>query len=198
MNRVIYWPFALPDRRLADASRWLCSALADLGIEAHVDPWLTLDGHRPADLMGAELLFVGGGTTSKLARHVFDHGFGAAVRNHVGTGGNYYGGSAGALLACDSIALSALADGDAVAARDYRGLGLVHGVTVLPHANAFAVDSQHEWSTSLGQRLLAIPEASGVKIGDATCSVIGGQPVTFVDGNRITVYQPGEMISLDT
>lgn len=198
VDRVIYWPFALPDSRIAAAPGWLAAALADLGIEARVDAWPSLEGHHPDDLDAADLLFVGGGTTSKLARHVRDYGFAQAVRDYVADGGRYYGGSAGALLASDSIALSALSDGDADAAMQDGGLGLVPGITVLPHADTVAVEDQHRWSIKLGRRLLAVPEASGVRISGPVCAVLGPEPVDVVDGPRRASYPLGAVIALGT
>ncbi|MGA8112543.1 MAG: Type 1 glutamine amidotransferase-like domain-containing protein [Actinocatenispora sp.] len=197
VRRVLYWPFALSDARVADAPEWLRAALADLGIDARVDAWLSLDGHAPAEIDGVDLLFVGGGTTSKLARHVHDLGFDQAVRDHVANGGRYYGGSAGALLACESIAVCALADGDADAAVHDTGLGLVPRVTVLPHADTLAVEDQHAWSTRLGQPFLAVPEAGGVVFTGTTCTVIGPGAVEIVDGGTRTTWPPGALIPWD-
>ncbi|HEY3502084.1 MAG TPA: Type 1 glutamine amidotransferase-like domain-containing protein [Actinocatenispora sp.] len=197
VGRMVYWPFALPDSRIAQAPAWLRAGLDELGIDVEVDAWSSLDGHRPADLGAADLLFVGGGTTSKLARHVHEHRFDQAVRDFVDAGGRYYGGSAGAVLAGASIAVGALADDDdPAAATDDRGLGLVPGVGLLPHANIFAAADQQSWSTTLGQPLLAIPEAGGVRVAGASGTVLGPDPVDLVDGAGRTTYQPGEVVPL--
>ncbi len=194
VRRVVYWPFALPDERIPAAPDWFEAGLAELGIEVEVDPWSSLAGHDPAELAAAELIFVGGGTTSKLARHVRGHGFDQAVRDHVAAGGRYYGGSAGALLPCTSIALAAPIDDDPDAAAEPAGLDLVAGATVLPHANQFAAADQHRWSTDLGQRLLSVPEASGVHLTATTCTVLGPDPVTVIDGPTATTCPPGHPV----
>jgi peptidase E len=97
VRKVVYWPFALPDERAGRAPEWLRGSLAGLGIQAEVDAWLTLEGRTAAELSPADLLFVGGGTTSKLLEHICEHGFRGHVADHVAQGGRYYGGSAGAV-----------------------------------------------------------------------------------------------------
>jgi dipeptidase E len=194
VRRVLYWPFALPDDRIPNAPVWFRNGLAELGIEVEVDPWSTLDGHSPAELAAADLIFVGGGTTSKLARHLRQHGFDKALRDHLAAGGRYYGGSAGALLPCTSIALAAPLDDDHDAALEPAGLDLIAHATVLPHANQFPLADQRRWSTDLAQRLLAVPEPSGVHISATACTVLGPDPVTVIDGPATTTYQPGTTI----
>ena len=131
VDRVIYWPFALPDERVDGAPAWLRDSLVRLSIQAEVEPWLVLEGHAGAELDSADLLFVGGGTTSKLMEHIRSHGFQDRVADFVARGGRYYGGSAGALIAGESILLAALADDDSRAAANPAALRLFSGVTVL-------------------------------------------------------------------
>ena len=147
ITRAVYWPFALPDDRIPEAESWLRTALNDLEIDAQVDVWLSLDGRSPADLRPYELLFVGGGITSKLAVHVLTYGFPQPVVDFVTGGGAYLGGSAGAILACDTITIAALIDDDP-AARGLPGLGLVPGLSVYPHVDTYAADPASTSSTA--------------------------------------------------
>lgn len=196
VRRVVYWPFALPDERVSRAPEWLRGSLDYLGIRAEVDAWLSLEGHTPAELETADLLFVGGGTTSKLLEHICEHGFRDRVAGFVARGGRYYGGSAGALIAGESITLAELADNDSRAAASPAALGLFSGVTVLPHADTFALTDMQFWAHRLGQRIVAIPEAGGVRVrGDEWASIGPGQ-VTLIWGERLTVFQPGSRIPL--
>lgn len=72
---ILYWPFALADERVPAAGGWFRGALWDLGLEAVVTMWPSLDGRRTSDLLAFDAIAVGGGTTSKLCRHVYTHGF---------------------------------------------------------------------------------------------------------------------------
>lgn len=194
VRRVVYWPFALPGERASRAPAWLRDSLGGQGIQAEVDAWLSLEGHVPAELETADLLFVGGGTTSTLLEHICGHGFRGHVAGFVARGGRYYGGSAGALIAGESITLAALADNDPRAAAGPAALGLFSGVAVLPHADTFALADMQSWARQLGQRIVAIPEAGGVRIRGDEWAAIGPGQVTLVWGEGRTVLEPGSRI----
>jgi peptidase E len=197
VRKVVYWPFALPDEQVTSAPEWLRGSLAELGIQADVDAWLTLEGRTAAELESADLLFVGGGVTSKLLEHIREHGFQDRVAAFVEHGGRYYGGSAGSLIAGESITIAALADNDPRAAASPAALGLFSGVTVLPHANTFALTDIQSWSRELGQRLVAIPEAGGVNICGDDWTVVGPDSAMLAWGERYAVLPPGSRIPLD-
>lgn len=197
VHTVVYWPFALPDERVASASDWFRGALAELGIKADVDAWLTLAGRTAAELESADLLFVGGGTTSKLLEHIRYHDFADRVADFVEHGGRYYGGSAGALIAGESIAIAALADNDPAAADRPAGLGLISGVTVLPHADTFAAAEITSWARELGEPIVAIPEAGGVDIRGDHWTVVGPGSVLLARGDRHRFVAPGSRIPFD-
>ena len=196
-TRVLYWPFALPDERIPTAGSWLQDALLDLSIGVHLDTWEHLGGHDVDELAGYDLLFVGGGTTSKLVTHLQENKFADAVRDFLAAGGTYYGGSAGALLACDEITLASHIEDDPQSA-GMPGLGLVHGVSVFPHADKFPIHRPVEVARLLGHSVLVLPESSGVAVGDGTLRAIGpGTPqlVTQV-GRSIQALRAGETVVL--
>jgi hypothetical protein len=70
ISRVCYWPFALAGDRLTDTDRWIRESLLALGLEAEVDTWPKLAGHNAGELRKFDLLFVGGGLTSRLASKI--------------------------------------------------------------------------------------------------------------------------------
>jgi dipeptidase E len=196
VRRVVYWPFALPDSRIVEAGAWLASAVTQLEIEVdEIDIWPELDGRSAGDLAQADLLFVGGGSSSKLAAHVREHGFADVVRDYIAGGGRYYGGSAGAVLAGNSIAIAALADSDPDAA-GRAGLGLLPGLAVLPHSDTFAPKAVANWAAELAQTVVAIPEASGLAIGQGAARVIGPDPISLVRRGGTTEYAQGTIVPL--
>jgi dipeptidase E len=140
---------------------------------------------------------VGGGTTSKLLAHIRDYDFQEHVAGLVERGGRYYGGSAGALIAGESITIAALADNDPRAAASPAGLGLFSGVTVLPHADTFAPADIRSWAREVGQRIVAIPEAGGVEIRDDRWTVVGPGSAMLIQGDRHRFLPPGSGIPLD-
>jgi peptidase E len=154
------------------------TALHDLDIDADVDVWPSLEGRSPADLRPYELLFVGGGTTSKLAAHVQAYGFTQTVVDFVAGGGAYLGGSAGAILACDAITIAFLIEDDP-AARGMPGLGLVPNLSVYPHADTFSANPA-QLARELGHDVIALPEASGLAIRDGNLRAIGPDTVRLI------------------
>jgi peptidase E len=180
-ERVLYWPFALDGDLIPDAESWITSSLRDLRIDVEVDTWPSLEDHQPAELARHDFLFVGGGLTSRLAAQVRDHGFEPAVRDFVTSGGNYYGGSAGAVLAAESIGIAALMDDDAGAAQ-LPGLGLIQGLSIFPHADRFTTKRQIEVADALGHDVLLLPEASG--------AVSEGKALRSVGPDQVAVLSP--------
>jgi dipeptidase E len=198
LRNVVYWPFAWSGDELKGAPERMHGALARLGIQAEVDTWLTLVGHTAAELESADLLFVGGGETSKLLGHIREHGFGDHVATFVEHGGRYYGTSAGALVATESIVIAALADNDPPAAAFPTAMGLFCGVTILPHADTFAPSDIQSWARELSQRILAIPEAGGVDIQGDAWTVLGPDAAMLVRDDCYAVLSPGTRIAIDT
>jgi dipeptidase E len=172
VTKVLYWPFALADDRLTAAEAWFAGALESLGIRAAVSAWKSLEGHRGRELADFDLVFVGGGTTSKLAAHVRRHGFDTALADHILGGGRYCGGSAGALLVCEWITVAAMVDNDPDA-EGVRGIGAFRGASVFPHADKYSPDTVVELAARLKHEVFALPEASGLRVSNGTVEPIG-------------------------
>jgi dipeptidase E len=191
-RRVLYWPFALSVEMTRGAEEWLTRSLLDLGLDTDLQTWTDLAGHHPEEMANAELLFVGGGNAFQLLHHVRRHGFEQAVQALVAGGGDYYGGSAGAILACADIAVAACLDGNEVGLSDLTGLGLTPGFVVLPHYDDDQLVGAREWSSANEVALLGIPERSGVVTRDGWVEVTGPAGVTEFNGGVVTVRYPGE------
>lgn len=188
--RVLYLPLALPPERILGAEGWLLGGLIDLGIEAQVTTWTSPREHEPHELYECDLLFVGGGLTSRLVSALKDAGLFEPVRRFISDGGRYYGGSAGALLTCEVVTVAAMVEDDPTAS-GMEGLGLLHGLTVLPHANQYPDARPIELVEALGQPVLAIPEASGVVVTNERFRVLGPDPVRLVTEDEVNDLPPG-------
>lgn len=191
VERVLYWPFALTADMLSTADRWLHDSLASLGLTAQVTTWATLDGRDPRDLPGFDLLHVGGGNTFRFLEHIRRHSFIEPVRAFVRHGGAYYGGSAGAVIACDDIEIAAPHDPNVVALTNFSALGLVPSYAVLPHYDG-AVDTAFSWTREHHRPLLAIRERGGVRYSDRRFTAIGPETTAEVNENEVITRQVGE------
>lgn len=172
VTNVLYWPFALADERAPAAEAWLSDGMHSLGITAAVSMWTSLAGHDAPELAGYDLVFVGGGTTSKLVNHIRRYGFDTALADHIRGGGRYYGGSAGALLPCEWITLASMIEDDPEAAGT-RGIDVFNGASIFPHADTYPPGTAAHLAERLGHSLYALPEASGLHVSDRTISPIG-------------------------
>jgi dipeptidase E len=193
---VLYWPFALPMEMTRGAEEWLTKSLLDLGLDVELQTWADLEGHHPEEMAHADLLFVGGGNAFQLLHHVRRHGFEEAVGHFVAEGGDYYGGSAGAVLACADIEVAACLDENEVGLTDLTGLGLTRGFVVLPHYDDGQFVTARDWSSANEVTLLGIPERSGVATRDGWAEVTGLAAVTEFNGGVATVRYPGDRWSV--
>lgn len=189
VSRVHYWPFALPAERVKDAERWLRTSLNELAIQVEVITWETTQS-RNLEVGEADLLFVGGGLTSRLASALRRAGLIEPIRHLLAEGGRYYGGSAGALLPSERITLAAMLADDP-AAQDMPGLGVLRGPVVMPHANRYPDATPHEAAEALGHPVLAIAETSGVVVDGQRFKVLGHDTVRLARGGDVVTLPPG-------
>lgn len=180
VERVVYWPFALAPERAAGAEHWLHLSMARLRLAAQVDTWPTLAGRDPGELDGADLLFVGGGATSRLALEVVEHGFAPAVAERVRAGMRYYGESAGAILAGPDVTVAALFEDDP-AAVGVPGLGLVD-LAVFPHADTRDDGRPGQVAREVASPVLALDEDG--------CASVDGDRVLALGPGRVRLFAP--------
>lgn len=162
--RILYWPFALPSRMLPAADRWLRTNLDALGISYQLQTRHDLDEHKPSELRTEEvdLLLVGGGNTFRLLDAIRRNGFINPIRQFSRSGGDFYGGSAGAVVACETIEIAKGHDPNDVDLTDLRSLGLITGMEILPH---FAPDQSVNASRRVRERggaVIGLPESIGI------------------------------------
>lgn len=189
-RRLLYWPFALGPGLVAGADAWLGEQLKERAAQPQVVTWTSLQGRDPAELDGFDLLFVGGGNTFALLDQVRKCGFVERVRRHVATGGDYYGGSAGAILACDSIAIAETADPNEVGLCDLSGLGLLPGVSLLPHYSPEQENAAREWSRRHQVPVIGVPERAGVVVDGGIVSAVGPELVWIIEDGRDAIAYP--------
>ncbi len=192
----MYWPFALPTAMAATADSWLRTNLDQLGVNYELQTWQSLHGHVPDELStdAVDLLFVGGGNTFRLLDEVRSHGFVDQVRRFWSAGGGYYGGSAGAVLACESIAIAEGHDANDPGLVDLSGLGLLPEVTVLPHFTDDQVGAALQWVAGHGTAIIGLPESIGLHVSpvDGLVRVIGAGTLSLISASGIEAIPPGQ------
>ena len=198
VTRIVSWPVALPAPLAREAGAWLRGHLDAIGPAYELDVWPDLQQHSPEELTTArtDLLLVGGGNTFRLLDAVQRAGFAGAVQEFVSLGGDYYGGSAGAVLACESIAVAGGHDRDEVGLSDLTGLGLLRGATVWPHLTHDQRDDAQAWSRTHRVTVLGLPETAGLHCRGTTAEVVGTGAVLEIGVDAVREHVPGGLLHL--
>lgn len=192
VESVLYWPFALTEPLLDTADQWFRAALTSLELTAsQVATWTSLEGHSAAELGRFDLLHVGGGNTFRLLDEIRRHSFLDPVRDFVRSGGSYYGGSAGAVVACEDIVVAATHDPNDVGLVDLTGLALVPTYSVLPHYHDGLAQWAQAWAREQHRTVLALSERGGIRYHDYAFTVIGPNPTVEIDQSGPTVHPVG-------
>jgi dipeptidase E len=197
LTRIVYWPFALPASMLTEADVWLRDRLDQVGATYTLETWSKLEHHTASDLDGVDLLFVGGGNTFRLLDHVGRAGFLDPVRRFVADGGDYYGGSAGAVLACDDIAVAEGHDPNDVGLSNLTALGLLHGVSVLPHFTESQLESAQRCTSRHRRTLIGLPENAGLRVYNGIVTVVGDGTVYVIDQSSTSTHSADQTFVLE-
>ncbi len=195
VSQLLYWPVALSGELLLNASTWLPNSLGDRpGLE--VTTWLDLSDHHRESLDAFDLIFVGGGNTFDLLQRIRAAGITSGLRAFLLSGGTYYGGSAGAVVAGLDVGVASGLDPDRHHDPDHTGLGLVPA-DVLPHYAEPRIELAKDWSRQHPDRpLVCIPEASGVWYDSDEAIVCGPEPVDmYIDGENVARCGPGQKLA---
>ena len=197
MTRIVYWPFALPPQSLDSAEDWLRSSLSDLGVGYSLDTWQRLQDHSASELTNesVDLHFVGGGNTFRLLDIVRRSGFVEPVRCFHRCGGDYYGGSAGAVLACDSIEIADGHNPNEPGLHDLSALGLLSGATILPHFTDGQLPDAIDWARARRAVVLGLPESLGLYCSDGRLRITGRGHLSRITSDAVQMFHPGDEIT---
>ena len=196
-QRILYWPMALATKEHAFAQEWLRSSLAPRGA-FDVMMWSSLAGHNPDELVGFDLIFIGGGNTYALLDEVQRHRFLEPVRQFIANGGSLYGGSAGAVLAGADIGTAEPFDSNDVGIKDTSALNLLHGASLQPHYELIHAERLGRYVAKTSATVIAIPERGGVVVRDDVALNVGPEPVAIFRPGVHQVVSAGESWTLST
>jgi dipeptidase E len=187
----------LPESTVTEADVWLRDGLDQVGVAYTLETWSRLEDRSASDLDRVDLLFVGGGNTFRLLDQVGRAGFLDPVRHFVADGGDYYGGSAGAVLACDDIAIAEGHDPNDVGLSHLTALGLLHGVSVLPHFTESQLESARRWNIRHRRTLIGLPENAGLRLNNRMVTVVGDGIVYLMDQSSLSTYSADQTFVLE-
>lgn len=186
-----YIPVAMPPEKYPDCKEWITSTFERHGL-TDIKMWTTLTAVDAENLAEVSAVYIGGGNTYRLLDNLRETGLDRLIRQFVSDGGILYGGSAGAIICGETIETTP--DENRVGITDSAGLGLLPNIDVWCH---YEVDvGAHEFATTSGRTVLALPERSGVSITANRCKVVGYEPITVFQKEKETEYFPTEQFQL--
>jgi cyanophycinase-like exopeptidase len=117
----------------------------------------------------------------------------ATADQWIRAGGDYYGGSAGAVLACDTIDIAGGLDPNECGLDNLRSLGLLPGVAILPHFVEQQLDTARDWAIDHGTPVWGLPESIGLQHNDDTVTVFGSGRLIVIDVDGVErTARPGD------
>ncbi len=133
--RILYIPIALDSAKhsWADCYKWISNALKDF--TTNIDMITSLESLNLEFLRNYSGIYVGGGNTYKLLKTFRETGFDKLLEKYIKQDGNYFGGSAGAIIMGQTISISQ--DPNEVNLQDLTGLQLVN-FNIYPHYNGIS------------------------------------------------------------
>jgi dipeptidase E len=166
----LYLPHAMQPARWAAAEEWFRGSYAGPAFAEHRMP------ADPADVVaegaGFDAVFLSGGDTGRLLDTLRATGMDAYLKAHLARGGLLYGGSAGAIVCGRTIAT---APPHEHSASTQDGLDLLGGASVLPHYGPGDAPRAARLAAELGTTVWALPEDTGVVVGEGTLpAAVGG------------------------
>lgn len=194
---LAYIPNAICKKPYSECLNWLRDVFCPFGV-VEIEMWSDLKKAATADMSFISGLYIGGGDTTKLLFEIYDAGFDKQLREICERGLPIYGGSAGAIILGQTILTAPEAKG--FLETKAKGLGLVDGFSIYCHYDGRK--DLKSLSKSLGTKIIAIPEKSGVSLTDKSFEVVGYESVTIFSSDNVLnlqigrIYQIGELYKI--
>lgn len=188
-----YIPVAMPPKKYPDCEEWITSVFDQHGL-ANIEMWTSLTEVDADNVADVSAVYIGGGNTYRLLDKLRTTKTDLLLREFVSDGGLLYGGSAGAIICGETIETTP--DENRVGLTDYTGLGLLPDIDVWCHYEDNDTEDVHEYATTSGQTVIALPERSGVSVTATRYKVVGHEPISVFQNGDVTKYFPSEQFQL--
>lgn len=161
--------------------------------ERDIDFSMWNNGDTLPNLYDYDALYVGGGNTYLLVSVLEKTGMLRVVKEYIDDGGIYFGGSAGAVIAGKS--LQTVEEENLGNCTDHIGMDLMRGISVFPHF--LDNDEQKNRIITINKnnnlKIVALPEGSGLVVGDGTINVYGNAYVYEYE-KKTLIYKSWETL----
>jgi dipeptidase E len=187
--KILYVPIAMDENQISyDAcSDWFTKLISKHCIDKEVDYRLWVEKEHVPDMDMFDAVYIGGGNTYYLLKTFRDLGIDVSLRSFIENGGLVYGGSAGAIIMGKSIAT--VHEENTIDLSYDTGLGLLGNFSLRCHFTDADVPLLKQRSLDLGQSIIAIPEPSGIVVGESAFTVFGDPVTLFVGGEKTEIQK---------
>lgn len=194
---VLYIPIAINKVKhpYPDCLKWIKNNFSPLGFD-NFEMWDEEDLKNKKELDFAKFggIYIGGGNTPKLLNDLRRFGTIKILESLAVKGVPIYGGSAGAVILAKTIIPSLSSDPNEVGLTDFLSLDFVQGYDIWCHYDESDDSTIDEYMKKYNlQKLIALPEDSGLYVTDTEIKVIGPNNVTIFVDNK-SVLSPGAII----
>lgn len=186
LSAVAYIPLAMTSRPYSDCLTWFKSIFE--GRIENIQMWDKLTNISIDEMRRFRAVYIGGGNTVTLWRHIQEADFGKLLHEYVRGGGIVYGGSAGAIILGKDLRTAPevrKANPD-----NYEGLNLLGGYSVVCHYDSLERDMTKELVKVTNSPIIAIPENSGVIRSGEELLIVGGSPVDIFTKTSLEALEP--------
>ncbi len=185
-GRFLYVPVALRGNKLyPTAHLWMNSILElhernDLQFENADD----LSKYQHSDLKKYDAIYIGGGNTWNLMQELQESGFYPKLVSYIKSGGNVYGGSAGAIVLGSNI--DTHDDKNTINLKDTSGFNLLNDYSVACHYKDEQNDRFKKWATRKNLPIICLPEETGLILKNNSALCVGTKQcvVYLADGTK--------------
>jgi len=196
-GRFLYLPIALRGHKLySTVNSWMKNIIeihkrTDVQFETSDD----LSKYNFETLKEFDGIYIGGGNTWSLIQEVKNSGFADILIQYIKTGGQVYGGSAGAIIMGKKI--NTHDDENKSGVQNIFGLNLLSNYSVACHFKNKQNKRFKLWAMENALPIICLPEETGLAIKNNTAQCVGTKPciIYFANGTKKKV-NPEEFFSL--
>lgn len=196
-GRLLYIPIALRGHKLySTVDVWMNSVTRlhereDIQFETADD----LRKYSLASLEEFSGIYIGGGNTWNLIQELKDSGFDDILMRYIESGGQIYGGSAGAIIMGKRI--DTHNDEGEAGLQDVSGFNFLNNFSVACHFKDEQNDRFKTWATNNSLPIVCLPEETGLIIQNSNALCVGTKPcVTYYPDGTNKEVAPKESFDL--
>ncbi|HUT22130.1 MAG TPA: Type 1 glutamine amidotransferase-like domain-containing protein [Candidatus Bipolaricaulota bacterium] len=184
-GRFLYVPIALRDSKIYLTVRlWMNSVIKlherdDIQFEVIDDP----SKYKFNYLINFNGIYIGGGNTWDLMDELKNSGFADALIKYYKSGGQVYGGSAGAIILGKRI--DTQDDKNKIGLQDNAGLNLLHDFSVACHFKNNQNNRFKSWAMNNNLPIVCLSEGAGMIIENNVASCIGERFCTIYSATGV-------------